>query len=55
MDIKYIKIFQSKALPNLPKFGIFGSKTNHLATLLIVVAKNRVLATMCSLGSGVQL
>jgi hypothetical protein len=33
MTIKYISIFHSKALQNLPKIGIFGLKTNHLATL----------------------
>jgi hypothetical protein len=32
MAIKYINIFQSKALQNLPKVGIFGFKINHLAT-----------------------
>jgi hypothetical protein len=31
---KYINIFQSKALQNCPKFGFFGLKINHLATLL---------------------
>jgi hypothetical protein len=31
-DVKYINIFQSKALQNLPKIGIFGLKSNHLAT-----------------------
>jgi hypothetical protein len=34
MAIKYISSFQSKALQNLPKLGIFGLKRNHLATLL---------------------
>jgi hypothetical protein len=34
MVIKYNNIYHSKALQNLPKFGIFGLKTNHLATLL---------------------
>jgi hypothetical protein len=34
MTIKCINIFNSKALQNLPKFGCFGLKTNHLATLL---------------------
>jgi hypothetical protein len=33
MAIKYINIFQSKALQNLPKVGTFGFKINHLATL----------------------
>jgi hypothetical protein len=30
MAIKYVKIFRSKALQNLPKLGL---KRNHLATL----------------------
>jgi hypothetical protein len=34
MVIKYTNIYHSKALQNLPKFGILGLKTNHLATLL---------------------
>jgi hypothetical protein len=35
MVIKYMyNIYHSKALQNLPKYGIFGLKTNHLATLL---------------------
>jgi hypothetical protein len=33
MAIQYINIFQSRALQNLPKLGIFGLKRNHLATL----------------------
>jgi hypothetical protein len=33
MSIKYINIFQSKALQNLPKLEFFGLKRNHLATL----------------------
>jgi hypothetical protein len=33
MVIKYNNIFHSKALPNFTKIGIFGLKTNHLATL----------------------
>jgi hypothetical protein len=33
MAIKYTNIYHSKALQNLPKFWIFGLKTNHLATL----------------------
>jgi hypothetical protein len=37
MAIKYINIFQSKALQNLPKLGFFGLKTNHLATLFFDV------------------
>jgi hypothetical protein len=34
MVIKYTNIYHSKALQNLPKFGLFGLKTNHLATLV---------------------
>jgi hypothetical protein len=34
MAIKYINILQSKALQKLPKIGIFGLKSNRLATLL---------------------
>jgi hypothetical protein len=33
MFIKNTKIFRNKTLQNLPKFGIFCLKTNHLATL----------------------
>jgi hypothetical protein len=33
MTIKCINIFNSKALQNLPKFGCFGLKTNHLASI----------------------
>jgi hypothetical protein len=35
MAIKYINIFQSKALPTLSKLGFL--KINHLATLLCAV------------------
>jgi hypothetical protein len=35
MAIKYIDIYHSKALQKLPKIGIFGLKSNHLATLLL--------------------
>jgi hypothetical protein len=35
MVIKYTNIYQSKALQNLPNFGFFGLKKNHLATLLL--------------------
>jgi hypothetical protein len=35
MVIKYTSLYHSKALQNLPKFGIFGLKTNHLATLFV--------------------
>jgi hypothetical protein len=34
MVLKYTKILHCKTLQNLPKIGIFGLKTNHLATLL---------------------
>jgi hypothetical protein len=34
MNIKYTNIYHSKAIQNFPKFGIFGLKTNHLATLV---------------------
>jgi hypothetical protein len=34
MVIKFTDIYHSRALQNLPKFGIFGLKTNHLATLV---------------------
>jgi hypothetical protein len=43
MAIKYIYIFQSKAVQNLPKLGFFGLKTNHLETLPPL--KNSPLAT----------
>jgi hypothetical protein len=33
MVIKYAMIVHCKTLQNLHKFGIFGLKTNHLATL----------------------
>jgi hypothetical protein len=33
VSIKYTIIFQCKTLQNLPEFGFFGLKTNHLATL----------------------
>jgi hypothetical protein len=32
MDIKYTNIFHAKALKNIPKLGIFGMETHHLAT-----------------------
>jgi hypothetical protein len=32
MVIKYTNLYHSKALQNLPKFGIFGLRTNNLAT-----------------------
>jgi hypothetical protein len=34
MAIKYINMFQSKALQNLPKIGIFCLKSNHLAPVV---------------------
>jgi hypothetical protein len=34
MVIKYTKILHCKTLQNFPKIGIFGLKTNHLATLV---------------------
>jgi hypothetical protein len=34
MVIKYTNIYHSNALQNIPKFGIFGLKINHLATLI---------------------
>jgi hypothetical protein len=34
MVIEYTNIYHLNALKHLPKFGIFGLKTNHLATLL---------------------
>jgi hypothetical protein len=35
MDITYTNIFHLKALPNNTKFGFFGLKINHLATLVL--------------------
>jgi hypothetical protein len=34
-------IFQCKTLQNLPQFGFFGLKTNHLATLHRIRLRNR--------------
>jgi hypothetical protein len=34
MVLKYTNIFHCKTLQNVPKIGIFGLKTWHLATLL---------------------
>jgi hypothetical protein len=45
MAIKYISIFQAKALKNLPKLGFFGLKMNHLATQ-VMVAENPI-ANFC--------
>jgi hypothetical protein len=33
VSINYGNIFYCKTLQNLPKFGFFGLKTNHLANL----------------------
>jgi hypothetical protein len=41
MTMKYITIFRSQALQNLPKSVFFGLKTNHLATL-IMTSRNLV-------------
>jgi hypothetical protein len=41
MVIKYTKIFHCKTLQNLTKIGIFGLKTNHLATLPCSVIRNK--------------
>jgi hypothetical protein len=35
VSIKSTNIFQCKTLQYLPKFGFFGLKTNHLATLAL--------------------
>jgi hypothetical protein len=35
MTVIYTTIFQSGALQNVPKFGIFGLKIEHPATLLV--------------------
>jgi hypothetical protein len=37
VSIKYTNILHCKTLQNLPKFGLFFLKTNHLATLLPTV------------------
>jgi hypothetical protein len=42
MVIKYTNIYHSKAFQNFTKIGIFGLKTNHLATLL-----SELLAILC--------
>jgi hypothetical protein len=34
MSVKYINVFQYKALQKFSQIGIFGLKINHLATLL---------------------
>jgi hypothetical protein len=40
MATKYNNIFYSNALKILPKLGFFGLKTNHLATLLEMMANH---------------
>jgi hypothetical protein len=42
VSIKYTNIFRCKALQNLPKFGFFGLKTNHLATLVRALVRSNV-------------
>jgi hypothetical protein len=42
MALKYINILQSKALKKFTQFGIFGLKTNHLATLFRNEYKKRI-------------
>jgi hypothetical protein len=39
MAIEYTDLFNSEALLNLPKFGNFGLKVNHLATLAYIAIK----------------
>jgi hypothetical protein len=50
VSIKYNNIFHCKTLQNLPKFGFFGLKTNHLATLLPLPIDKVVLATGIPMG-----
>jgi hypothetical protein len=38
VSTKYADILQCKALQNLPQFGFFGLKTDHLATLVSAAA-----------------
>jgi hypothetical protein len=45
MAIKYVNIFEYKALQNLPKIGILGLKSNHLSTLLTTPIKQRPVLT----------
>jgi hypothetical protein len=40
--IKYINIYSCKTFQNLPKFGIFGLKTNHLATLTTTETEKKI-------------
>jgi hypothetical protein len=48
MAIKYINILQSEALQKFSQIGIFGLKTNHLATL------NAAPATRGRKGNGIR-
>jgi hypothetical protein len=48
MVIKYTNIYHSKALRNLPKFGIFGLKTNHQATLVTLWTTLLLIAVVIS-------
>jgi hypothetical protein len=48
MVITYTNIYHSKALQNLPKFGILGLKTNHLATLFQNRLNDPEFARRCS-------
>jgi hypothetical protein len=48
-SIKFIALFQSKALQNLPKLGFLAKKTNHLATLL---RRTKAFGTMGENGGG---
>jgi hypothetical protein len=45
MVIKYTNIYHSKALRNLPKFGIISLKTNHLAALGMYIPEGFALTT----------
>jgi hypothetical protein len=51
MAIKYINIFQYKALQNLPQIGLFGLKINHLATMELSSAQLAWLGAIFSVGS----
>jgi hypothetical protein len=39
MVIKYTNIFHSKGPPKYTQIGIFGTKVNHVATLLLAASK----------------
>jgi hypothetical protein len=41
MVINYTNIFHYRALQNIPKFGVFGLKINHLATLHFTARKKK--------------